>query len=213
MDLVLFGIQGSGKGTLGKLISDRYGFTVFETGGELRKLAAEDSDLGRKIKSILEAGQLVTKEVVMEIIADFMKKLPSGNKILFDGIPRSLEQAISFEEMMSQNGRSFLGILIDVPREEAYRRLTTRRMCKSCKAIYPSNYDKNSCEKCGGELYTRTDDNPEAIKARIDTFFAETTPVIEKLQKEGKIITMDGSKDIQTCRDIIFKIIDENFKD
>ncbi|MBI4231908.1 nucleoside monophosphate kinase, partial [Candidatus Peregrinibacteria bacterium] len=85
MDLILFGIQGSGKGTQGKILAERYGLKIFETGGALRALAQEDSELARKVKSIIEAGHLVPNEVVMEIVEDFMNKQEASSPILFDG--------------------------------------------------------------------------------------------------------------------------------
>lgn len=212
MDLVLFGIQGSGKGTLGKMVADRYGFKVFETGGALRSLAAEDSGLGKKIKSIIEAGKLVTNDVIMEIIENFLKNLPADAKVLFDGIPRFPEQAETFDTLMARNNRQFTGILIDVPEEEVIRRLGARRNCKNCKTIFPSSYTKDACAKCGGELVVRSDDNPESIKTRLKAYYEETLPVIERYKKAGKIITMDGNKDIDACGVDIFKIIDTQIK-
>ena len=93
MDLIFFGMQGAGKGTLGKVVSSKFNMTIFETGAALRQLAQEDSELGKKIKSIIEAGHLVSNGIVMEIVEDFVNKLENDSPILFDGIPRSVEQA------------------------------------------------------------------------------------------------------------------------
>lgn len=196
MDLVLFGIQGSGKGTQGKFIADKFGFETFETGAELRKLAKEESELGRKVKEIIETGHLVPNDVVMEIIENFMKKLPSGKKVLFDGIPRKMEQKKSFDLLMNKLGHQFLGILIHISKEEALRRLTTRRLCEKCKSVYPTSYESDKCE-CGGQLVTRADDNPESIKVRLDAYENETTPVIENYKKEGKMVEINGEQKIE----------------
>lgn len=195
MDLVLFGIQGSGKGTQGKFIAEKFGFETFETGAELRKLAKEESELGKKVKGIIEAGHLVPNEVVMEIIENFMNRLPSGKKVLFDGIPRKMAQKKSFDALMTKLGREFAGILIQISKEEALRRLTTRRLCEKCKSVYPASYESSVCE-CGGKLTTRTDDNPESIKIRLSAYENETTPVIEVYKKEGRMIEINGERKI-----------------
>lgn len=196
MDLVLFGIQGSGKGTQSQRIAEHCNLEVFETGGQLRRLASEDSDLARKVKGIIESGRLVPTEVVMEIIADFLHHLPAGKSALFDGIPRSDDQKEQFDALMAKEGREFKGLLIELSEEEAVKRLTTRRMCPSCKTIYPAAYTAATCEKDGSTLVTRQDDTPEAIRVRLDTFKEKTAPVIEAYKTEGKMLTVDGNKSI-----------------
>lgn len=213
MDLVLFGIQGSGKGTLGKLVSEKYGFSIFETGGELRKIAAEDSELGRKIKGIIDSGHLVSNDTIMELIENYMsKKIDTDSKVLFDGIPRFIEQAHTFDALMKKLNRNFLGIQIDIPETVAVRRLTTRRLCKQCKQIYPADYAGEKCEKCEGELMTRADDNPDSITARLQDYYKETIPVITHYENMGKMVKMDGNKNIDDCKKEIFRIIDQYLK-
>lgn len=203
MDLILFGIQGSGKGTQSQIIAQHAGLEIFETGGELRRLSSEDSDLARKVKSIMEAGNLVPTEVVMEIIADFFHRLPAGKSALFDGIPRSEDQKEQFDALMAKEGRSFKGLLIELTEEEAVKRLTTRRMCPSCKTIYPAAYTAETCEKCGSTLITRQDDTPDAIRVRLDTFLQKTVPVIDAYKAEGKMLTVNGAQSIgQVSKDI-----------
>ncbi len=197
MDLVLFGMQGSGKGTQGKLISKEYNLQIFETGAALRKLAQEDSELGKKVKSIIEAGALVSNEIVMEIIEDFMANLPEGTNVLFDGIPRKMEQSETFDALMVKMGREFTGVLIEISEEVAMQRLTTRRICGNCKEVYPAKYTEEKCEKCGGELVVRKDDNADAIATRIHAYTNETMPVIDKYASEGKMIKINGAQDIE----------------
>lgn len=208
MDIVLFGIQGSGKGTLGKGLASKYQLEIFETGAELRKLSQQDSDLAKKVKAIMQAGHLVPNEVVMEIIENFMKQLPAGKSVLFDGIPRKQEQADSFNALMSKLGRNFTGILLEVSEEIAIRRLSSRRMCENCKTIFPATYTQETCEKCGGKLITRSDDNPESIKTRIEVFFKETVPVIEEYKKQGKMLTLDGSLNMEQVEQNAFQLLE-----
>ena len=229
MDIVLFGIQGSGKGTLGMAVAKKYGFVLFETGGELRKLSQEDSGLARKVKSIVEAGHLVPNEVVMDIIENFMNKLPAGKNVLFDGIPRKMEQAETFDALMKKHGRGMLGILIDVPEDVVMKRLMSRRLCEKCKTVYPAAYTgahgatakesgsagseaykEVTCEKCGGKLIPRSDDNPESIKTRIKAYYDETTPVIDHYKKMNKMLTMNGNLSIEEATKEIFKLLDQH---
>lgn len=212
MDLVLFGIQGSGKGTLGVVVAKEHDFVIFETGSELRKLSQQDSELAKKVKSIVEAGHLVPNVVVMDIIENFMKNLPAGKKVLFDGIPRKLEQAESFDALMTKLGRKFTGILIDVPEEVAVKRLSSRRLCEKCKNIFPATYKKDDCEKCGGKLITRSDDNPESIRTRVKAYYDETLPVIERYKTAGNMIIMNGDLNMEEASREILKVIDRELK-
>ncbi len=212
MDIVLLGIQGSGKGTQSKFLQDRYGLAYFETGSALRKLSQENSELGTKVKSIIEAGHLVPSEVVMDIIADFMHKLPENTQVLFDGIPRKLDQADLFEEVMKKNGREFKCVYIDLTEEEAIRRLTTRRICEKCKAVYPATYEHEVCSACGGKLITRSDDNPESIKNRLHAFFTETSPVIERYRTREALIDVNGQQSIEEVTKELFGMLDSILK-
>jgi len=179
MDFIFFGMQGAGKGTVGKKVAEKFNLKVFETGAELRRLAQEDSTLGKKVKEIIEAGHLVPNEVVMEIVENFMNTLKPGENVLFDGIPRKVEQANSLNEVLKKHNRTYKAVILEIAEETALRRLSTRKICSKCKEVYPANYTKETCEKCGNALTTRADDVPEAIKTRIEAFKKETMPAIE----------------------------------
>ncbi len=211
MDLILFGMQGSGKGTQSKFISGRYDLAVFETGAELRRLANEDSELGQKVKNIIESGQLVSTNIVMEIIEDFLHKLPHGQYALFDGIPRSEEQQIEFDKLLEKEDRDFMGLNIKISEEEALKRLTTRRLCEKCKATYPAFYDKDTCEACDGNLITRRDDTPDAIRTRIDTFLDKTVPVINNYEKRDQMITVNGEQSIEDVTQDSLEVLKPHF--
>lgn len=210
MDLIFFGMQGSGKGTLGKDIAAKFGLEIFETGAELRKLSKEDSPLARKVKSIIDAGNLVPNEVVMEIVENFMKNIPVETAILFDGIPRMVEQAKSLNALLEKYQHSYTAVLLEIGKETALKRLTTRRICQNDKTVYPGNYEKDSCEKCGEKLVTRADDNPEAIETRINLFFEETVPAI-KLYKDT-MITIDGEESIEEVKEAAIKSLTPLFR-
>lgn len=209
MDLILFGMQGSGKGTLGKFLAEKYGFKIFEMGGELRALAKKESELGKKVKSIIEAGELVSDELVMEIVEDFIENLEAGQKVLIDGIPRTLNQAKLLKNVLESNHHEYKGLLIKLNKENALKRLTTRRICRDCKAVYPAFYTKDNCEACNGELITRADDNPEAIEKRLNAFESETVPAIEFYS--DKIISIDGEGSIEEVQKLATEQLDNYF--
>lgn len=206
MDLIFFGMQGAGKGTLGKAVAEKYKMDFFETGAELRKLSQENSELGQKIKSIIEAGHLVSNEVVMEIVENFMNNIDSGKSVLFDGIPRQIEQAQSLNKLLSTHNRIYRAVLIDINKETALRRLTTRRICQNCKTVYPATFTADKCEKCDGELVTRKDDNPGAIQTRLEAFERETIPAIE-IYKEN-LLKIDGEPTIDKVQELAFSALD-----
>ena len=212
MDLVLFGMQGSGKGTQSKAIAEHCNLVIFETGAELRRLSSEDSELAQKVKAIIESGNLVPTEVVMEIITDFLHKLPAGKNALFDGIPRSDDQKEQFDALMTKEGRSFKGLLIELTEAEAVKRLTTRRMCPTCKTIFPAAYEKETCEHDGSTLITRQDDTPDAIRVRLDTFLQKTVPVIEAYKAEGKMLIVKGEQAIEKVTTDIQEVLKTDFQ-
>jgi len=189
MDLVLFGRQGSGKGTQAAIFAERYGLTPFVTGNELRKLAKGETELGKKIKSIIEAGHLVPNEVVMEIIEHFMNQLEPGAKVLFDGIPRQAEQARTFNDLMEKCGRNFTCLYLDISNETAYERIAMR-----------------------AEQEGRADDsNLEVIKTRLETYENETVPVIESYRAAGKMINVDGEPAISEVTEMAILELDKIF--
>ncbi|MBI4235667.1 nucleoside monophosphate kinase [Candidatus Peregrinibacteria bacterium] len=204
MDIIFFGMQGAGKGTLGKAVAKKYNMQLFETGAELRRLSAESSELGHKVKSIIDAGHLVDNAVVMEIVENFVQNLKPGVSILFDGIPRKIEQANSLNTLLDKNGRKYRAVLINISRETALKRLTTRRICSVCKTVYPADYQNDACE-CGGELITRQDDNPQSIETRLKAFEEETLPAIE-LYKDN-LIKIDGEPKIDEVEKTALEIL------
>lgn len=210
MDIILFGMQGAGKGTQGKVIAERYGLDVFDTGAELRKLVKENNPLAQKVRQIMEAGHLVPTELVMEIIENFIQNT-QGN-ILFDGIPRSAEQAKYFDDIIQRLDRKIKGIFIELTEEEAIERLTSRRSCPNCKTIYPKSYQSIYCENCENtELITRSDDKLESIKVRLNTYQNETIPVINEYENRGILTKVNGKQSIEKVSEDIFEILDPSF--
>jgi adenylate kinase len=173
MNLILFGIQGSGKGTQAKLLAEKYGYQIFETGAELRKLAKEDSELGRKVKETIESGHLVSSELVLEIVKNFVSQAENG-KIIFDGIPRNQDQNIAFRGILAEYNLDYTAVHFKLDKQESLIRLFKR-----------------------AEIEGRADDNEESIKRRIDIFFADTLPIVETYKQEGKLIELDATPSIE----------------
>lgn len=213
MDFLFFGIQGSGKGTQSKLLCEKYGLSYFETGGRLRRLASENSDLGKKIKSILEAGKLVPNEVVIEMVEDFLAHLPSQKtSVIFDGIPRNEGQAKLLEDLLVKHGRKYIGVHIHIPKELAIERLLKRRLCEKCKKIFPPDYAKDMCDVCRGKLITRSDDTEQAIRTRLDVFEKETTPVVDRYRKENRLVEVSGDKPIEESSAALSSLLEPYLK-
>lgn len=196
MDIILFGMQGSGKGTQGKILAKKHGLKVFEMGGALRSIIASGSPLGEKIKGIVEQGNLVDDDTVMEVVENFLSSLSESDKVLFDGIPRTLSQAKSLLSLLAKHGREGFALLIKISKEEAMKRLTLRRVCKQCKEVFPAFYESKECSECGGELITRHDDNEGAIRKRIENYEKETMPVIDSFYQVDRLIKVDGEQKI-----------------
>lgn len=181
MDLAIFGVQGSGKGTQAKIIAERDKMAIFETGEACRKLATEDTDLGKTVKSIIDSGNLVPAEVVIQILEDFLAKLPAGQRVVYDGIPRNADQQKEFDKLLEAKGRRMIGIQIMLPEEETIKRLMARG---------------------------RHDDKPEVITRRIKIFLRDTMGVINDYRSKGKVIEINGNQPIDVVASEISQKVD-----
>ncbi|MGE3278729.1 MAG: adenylate kinase family protein [Candidatus Altimarinota bacterium] len=194
-DLILFGVQGCGKGTQARILAEQHGYKVFETGKELRAIAAGDTELGKKVKEIIEAGHLVPDEVVIEIVAHFLENTEASQAVIFDGLPRKISQKDLFEEVVARYGRNPLGVLIHISDELALQRLGSRWMSKSTGKIYSSK-EAALAENSEEDVYQRADDTPEAIKVRLDTYHRETQPVIDWYKEQGRMVEVGGDQEV-----------------
>ena len=207
MDIILFGMQGSGKGTQGKILAEKYGLRFFEMGGALRSIIASGTELGNKIKSTVESGNLVSDEIVMEVLENFLVNEAKEQNVLFDGIPRTMNQAEKLLALLSSHSRDAFALHIKISESEAIRRLTSRRICIDCKEVYPAFFKGGICSACGGQLISRTDDsNLDSIHQRLRNFETETLPVIELFYKRDRLIEVDGEQDIP---DVTEEMIDK----
>lgn len=185
MNVVLLGIQGSGKGTQAQIMAERYNLAIFEMGDECRRLAKEDSELGHKIKKYIEQGALVPSQIVIEILDTFLQKTPKEQAVIFDGIPRNQKQQMAFDKLLKKWKRKFIVINIQIPEEETVKRLLTRK---------------------------RHDDTPEIIKNRIRIFQKNTHPTIESYRKKDKVIDINGNQTIKNVAAEVATKLDKHFK-
>lgn len=175
MDLVFFGIQGSGKGTQAKKLAAEFGYDIFEAGGELRKIAAGGSELGETVKSYIDQGHLVPHQIIMQVVRETVLAYPKMTKILFDGIPRDLDQMRDFDAIMRDAGRDFRCIHFLLDAEVATSRILGRAKAEG-----------------------RVDDaTTEIITRRMNTFKEKTIPVIEQYRKAGKITEVSAEKGVE----------------
>jgi adenylate kinase len=186
VNAIIFGPPGSGKGTYASRLQSRLGVDVIAMGDIFREILKEDSDLGRKVKGYVEKGLLVPDDIVIEVLKQRLAKVPKEKGFILDGYPRTIEQAETLENIAEID----VIILLMVPDRIIVERLSSRRICKNCGAVYNIRFLKpkveNVCDKCGGPLYQRSDDTAEVIKKRIQVYENQTRPILQ-LFKERKV--------------------------
>ncbi|MCF6411834.1 adenylate kinase [Pseudalkalibacillus salsuginis] len=210
MNLVLMGLPGAGKGTQAAEIVDKYGIPHISTGDMFRAAIKEGTELGKKAKSYMDAGNLVPDEVTIGIVDERLSKSDCKKGFLLDGFPRTVAQAEALEKTLSDKNRSIDYVLnIVVDKDKLMERLTGRRICKQCGATYHVVFNPPSeqgvCDKCGGELYQREDDNEETVKTRLEVNIEQSKPLLEFYDQKGYLRNIDGNQDI----DQVFNDIDQ----
>lgn len=192
--IVLMGPPGSGKGTQTERLCAELGFTKISTGDLLREAVRQGSPLGLKAKGFMDAGKLVPNELVIDLIKEKMKTVKGG--VILDGFPRNLEQA----QMLDKITKVDLAIDLQVNEENLVKRLTMRRTCKNCAAVFHLEFNPpkvaGRCDKCGGELYQRTDDTEKTVRERLRVYKESTLPLVEYYKRKNVLKTVDGEGDI-----------------
>jgi adenylate kinase len=209
MKLILLGAPGAGKGTVAKLLTEIDGSVQISTGDILRAAVAAGTELGKKAEAAMKAGDLVSDDLIMGIMGERLKEDDCKNGYLLDGFPRTIPQAEALKVLLSDMGEELDCVVdIDVPREVILDRLTTRRTCEDCGAIYnvKSNPPKEEgkCDKCGGNVVQRDDETEEAISNRLDVYNEKTAPLAGFYEKQGMLLKVQAT-DSQTVIDAIKK--------
>lgn len=214
-NLILIAAPGAGKGTLSKQLKEKYNYVHISTGDLLRDKVAKGDELGKKIHEMQMAGVLVTADIVYKTLEERLMEEDCNGGYILDGFPRNLEQALEYDKISKKLNKDIgLVLLLDIPKELLIERITGRYMCKDCETIY--NIYSNEmrpkkegfCDKCGGELYQRKDDNLESFEKRYQTFQDNTTALTEYYEKQGILHVIDSSRG----KDYTFEQVEELLK-
>jgi len=209
MHIIMLGTPGAGKGTQADILSQEINLPHIASGDLFRQALEERTEVGLLAKSYMDKGELVPDEVAIKMILERINQPDCASGCLLDGFPRTLHQAEVLDEALRRQGKTIdKAIYIEVPNEELVKRLSGRRLCRVCQTPYhiisspPKTPGK--CDKCGGELYQRSDDREETVKDRLSIFFAQTIPILDYYKKQGKLIRVNGNLGIkEVAREII----------
>ncbi len=197
MNLILLGAPGAGKGTLASYLIEKMGIPSISTGNILREAIKNGTPLGQQAKGFMDAGQLVPDELVINLLKERIAKRDCKSGFILDGFPRTIPQAEALDEVANID----CALAIEIPFEMIEKRMTGRRVCLRCGATY--HVDANPprvagiCDICGDKLIIRSDDQPDVVRRRHETYREQTEPLIGYYQKQGKLKTIDGTQGIR----------------
>ena len=210
MDVILLGPPGSGKGTQAQKIGERYHIPQISTGDILRSAVKEQTPLGVEAQGYMDQGRLVPDEVVVGIVRERLTASDCNGGFMLDGFPRTLPQAEALDATLGEMKREIHHVIsIEVDNEELLRRLTGRRTCRNCGAMYHIMFNPPQkdgiCDQCGGELFQRDDDQEATIRARLQVYEEQTAPLIAYYNKKGLLRPIEG---VGAIEEIFQKIVE-----
>lgn len=196
--IILLGGPGAGKGTLAESLKKNTPYMHVSTGDMLRAAVRSGSPLGREAKDFMDKGQLVSDDLVLKVIKERIEQEQAGARFMFDGFPRTIEQAEGLQKIFDQTGGRVTHVLnLVVDPDILIQRLTGRRTCKNCGAIFHVENmppkEEGVCDLCGGELYQRDDDNEETVKQRLGVYRKQTAPLIDFYSNAGILHNVDAN--------------------
>ncbi len=202
MKIIMLGAPGAGKGTQAQMIADQYKIPHISTGDIFRANIKNGTELGKKAKSYMDAGQLVPDELTVQLLLDRVAQDDCKDGYVLDGFPRTIPQAEVLDEALTKLGDAVdFAVNVDVPDENIVRRMSGRRACLKCGATYHIEHippkTEGICDKCGSELVQRDDDKPETVLNRLKVYHDQTQPLIEYYEKKNVLKTVDGTKDMK----------------
>ncbi len=208
MNIILLGAPGAGKGTQAEVICKELDIPTISTGNMLRAAVKAGTEYGLKAKAAMDAGALVSDDIVIGILKDRIAEPDAQNGFILDGFPRTVPQAEALDTM---------GVRIDkvveifVPDEMIKRRVTGRRVCLDCGATYHIDYKPSKvedvCDVCGKPIVIRKDDQPETVISRLETYHKTTAPLKDYYEKQGKLVSIDGTKDVATTSQLVLEAL------
>lgn len=212
MYVVFLGAPGAGKGTQAADVARKLNMVHISSGDLFRQALGKGTELGKKAKSYMERGELVPDEVTTQMVLERLAVPDCARGVILDGFPRNLAQAQALDKALKQQQKAVdKVILLEVSDEELIKRLSGRRICRNCQAVYhimnspPKVAGK--CDKCGGELYQRPDDNVETIKNRLEVYAAQTAPLIDYYRKQGKLTEVRGEGGVDVVSGKIIEVL------
>lgn len=199
--VILLGPPGAGKGTQAVIIANNVGVAHIASGDLFRKHLRESTKLGLLANEYMEKGELVPDDLTVRMVLERMNEQDASDGYVLDGFPRTVEQAIALDEALLEEGQEIdKAPLIEVGKNELVRRLSGRWICKTCQNPYHETFNPpvatGKCDQCSGDLYQRDDDKPEVVNARLDTYDAQTAPVIGYYQSQGKLVRINGEQEV-----------------
>ncbi|KQC85335.1 MULTISPECIES: adenylate kinase [Clostridia] len=213
MKIIMLGAPGAGKGTHAKKITEKFGIPAISTGDIFRENIKNGTELGKKAKEYMDAGNLVPDELVCDLVVDRLKQDDCKNGYILDGFPRTIPQAEALTAALAKDDDAIdYALEIFLEDQAIIDRMSGRRVCKSCGATYhvvniPPKTE-GVCDECDGELIVRDDDAPETVKKRLDVYHEQTAPLIDYYKKQGILKVIDGSKGLDTCFEEICGILE-----
>jgi adenylate kinase len=211
--LIFLGPPGSGKGTQAQRLAERCGLVQLSSGDVLRRERQEGSAIGRQAASYMDAGTLVPDEVVTGVVLAGIARLPAGSGFILDGFPRTVPQAEALTVGLRERGLSIDAVInFELDDEEIIRRIIGRRVCTACGATYNVSFlpprVEGRCDKCSSELVQRKDDRREVIVTRLETYRAQTAPLISYYQQRGRLFTVDSASGAAAVEAEVRRIVD-----
>ncbi|WP_457601475.1 adenylate kinase [Hydrogenivirga sp.] len=209
MNLVFLGPPGAGKGTQAKRLAQELGLKHISTGDILREAVKNETPLGKKAKEYMDRGELVPDDLIIALIEEVM---PPGGGVIFDGFPRTIAQAEALDRMLEKKGMGVdKVVLFDVPDEVVVERLSGRRVCPNCGAVYHVKFNPPKrdevCDRCGTKLIQREDDREEVVRNRLEVYRKQTAPLIEYYEDKGILIRLDASRPIEEVYQELKKVV------
>lgn len=210
--VVLLGAPGAGKGTQAAAIAQEFGIPHIASGDLFREASEKQTKLGMLAKSYMDRGELVPDDITITMVMERLSQPDCVRGAILDGFPRTIEQAKALESALSQRGEKIALVpYIKVSEETLLTRLAGRWTCKQCDAIYHERFSPPKqagvCDKCGGELYQRSDDTRETQQRRIRVYFEQTSPLIEYFRQRGLLVEIDGEPSIEIVRSALLDTI------
>ena len=210
MKAILLGPPGAGKGTVAGAVAEFGGAQHLSTGDLFRKHIGQGTDLGKEAKSYIDAGKLVPDELTVRMVEAELREGDKLKDFVLDGFPRTIPQAEALDRMLATFGDALdVVVELDVPDQVIQERLTGRLLCRSCGAIYhkqnKATKQEGVCDLCGGEIYQRSDDKPETVTARLETYHQQTEPLHDYYQAKGLLLLIDGTQTPEATKTSIFQ--------